>query len=185
MSDEISEMTATNLRDAHGGESMAHMRYKIWADKALEEGFENVARLFRAISHAERIHATNHFVTIGDEAGDFRCASMAAFGYGSTAENLQGGINGETFEVNEMYPAYLELAKSRNETEAAKSFHYAYAAEQTHARLFSNARKSVVEGEDPDLDTVGVCDVCGWTREGELPEQCPICNATRDQFSTF
>jgi rubrerythrin len=54
-------MTMSHLRDAHGGESMAHMRYQIWGGLAKEEGYPNVSRLFAAISSAETIHATNHF----------------------------------------------------------------------------------------------------------------------------
>ena len=54
-------VTATNLRSAYGGEPMAHMRYRVWGDKADEDGFPNVARLFRAIAQAERVksHWTN------------------------------------------------------------------------------------------------------------------------------
>lgn len=54
-------MTSEFLHSAYGGESMAHMRYLIWGDMAAKEGFPNVARLFRAISDAEQVHATNHF----------------------------------------------------------------------------------------------------------------------------
>ena len=108
-------ITAGNLRNAHGGESMAHMRYKVWGDVAQREGFQNVARLFRAISSAETIHATNHFLELKSEAGDSLCASMAVFGLGSTSQNLQGGINGETYEITEMYPTYLETAKFQGE----------------------------------------------------------------------
>jgi len=54
----MNAMTVQNLRSAFGGESQAHMRYLIWADKAEKEGFPNVGRLFRAISFAEQVHAT-------------------------------------------------------------------------------------------------------------------------------
>ena len=100
------DMTAGNLRSAFGGESMAHMRYLIWGHKAEEEGLPNIARLFRAVAHAETVHATNHFKELRDEASAFLVPSMAGFGLGATSENLEGAIEGETFEVNEMYPAY-------------------------------------------------------------------------------
>jgi rubrerythrin len=54
-------MTAENLGTAFGGESMAHVRYKLWAKKAQQDGFANVARLFTAISFAEEVHASKHF----------------------------------------------------------------------------------------------------------------------------
>ncbi len=178
-------MTAANLRNAYGGESMAHMRYGVWGDKAEREGFPNTARLFRAIASAETVHAGNHFRELGNEAGDFLCASMAAFGLGTTSQNLQGGINGETFEINEMYPVYLESAKFQEEKGAQRSFQYALAGEKTHAALFQKAKEAVDAGRDVELGPVHVCQVCGWTHEGELPDVCPVCGAKKDKFQTF
>jgi rubrerythrin len=179
------DMTASNLRSAYGGESMAHMRYKIWGVKAEQDGYPNVARLFRAISHAEQVHATNHFTQLRNEVGDFMVASMAPFGLGITSDNLQGGINGETFEINEMYPAYLEVAKFQGERGAELSFHYAYSAEKIHAAMFQEAKQSVDSGRDIELGPVQICEVCGYTHEGDIPDKCPICNAKRDKFRTF
>jgi len=179
------DMTAANLRSAYGGESMAHIRYKVWGAKAQEDGFPNVARLFRAISYAEEVHATNHFKQLGDEEGDFLVASGAGFGLGSTLENLQGAIDGETFEIDEMYPAYLETAKSQREKGAQLSFHYALSAEKIHAAMFQEAKQAVDAGKDAELGSVQICQVCGYTHEGDIPDRCPVCGATRDKFKTF
>lgn len=179
-------ITAANLRNAHGGESMAHMRYTIWSNKAEKDGFPNVARLFRAIAAAETIHATNHFNELKELFSDFLCASMAVFGLGSTSQNLQGGVMGETYEINEMYPTYLETAKYQAEKGAQKSFEYALAAEKTHAELFQKAKKTIDSTKkDITLGPVQICKVCGWTHEGDIPDKCPICGATREQFQTF
>ena len=179
-------ITAANLRNAHGGESMAHMRYQIWGDRAEQEGYDNVARLFRAIAQAETIHAGNHFRELGKEAGDSLCASMAVFGLGNTSQNLQGGINGETYEVTEMYPTYLETAKFQAEKGAQLSFHYALSAEKTHAALFQKAKEALDSTKrDAELGPIQICEVCGWTHEGETPDKCPICGASRKRFKTF
>lgn len=179
-------ITASDLRNAHGGESMAHLRYEIWGNKAKEEGFPNVARLFHAISFAETIHAKNHFEVLKDQFGDFVCNSAAIFGLGGTSQNLQGGIMGETFEINEMYPTYLETAKFQKETAAQRSFGYALAAEKTHQELFQKAKDTVDSTKkDISLKPVGVCTVCGWTHEGDLPDKCPICGASIDKFRIF
>jgi rubrerythrin len=179
------EMTAANLRSAFGGECMAYRRYIVWGEKAAADGHPNVARLFGAIAHAEAIHATNHFKALARESGDSLVASVAGFGLGSTSGNLVGAIDGETFEVNEMYPAYLETAKLQDEKRARLSFHYALEAEQTHIDLYSKAKEAVDGGADMPLGPVQVCEVCGWTAEGEIPEKCPICAAKRDRFRTF
>lgn len=178
-------MTAANLRSAFGGESMAHMRYQIWGDCAEREGFPNVARLFRAISYAERVHATNHFKAMRDVAGAFNVTSGGGFGLGSTAENLQGAIDGETFEINEMYPAYMAVAKLQEEKGAERSMYYAISAEKIHAAMYQEAKQAVDAGKDVELGPVQVCEVCGYTAEGEAPDKCPICGAAKDRFKTF
>jgi rubrerythrin len=178
-------VTAANLRNAHGGESMAHMRYLIWGNLAEKEGFPNVARLFKAIASAETIHASNHFRELKDQTGDALCASMAVFGLGTTSQNLQGGINGETYEITEMYPTYLETAKFQEEKGAQQSFYYALSAEKEHAAMFKKAKQFVDSGKDAELGAVHVCSVCGWTHEGDIPEVCPICGAKADKFRTF
>jgi len=179
-------ITAANLRNAYGGESMAHMRYGIWGEVAGQEGFKNVARLFQAISSAEIIHASNHFRELKNEVGDSLCASMAVFGVGDTSQNLQGGIDGETYEVNEMYPTYLETAKFQAEKGAQRSFYYALSAEKTHAALFQKAKLAIdSDRKDVALGTIQICTVCGWTHEGDIPDKCPICGVSKDKFQTF
>jgi len=179
------EMTAANLRSAHAGESMAHMRYIIWSEKAQMDGFANVARLFRAISRAEQAHATGHFKALAGVAGAFSVSAGGGFGYASTAENLASAIEGETFEINEMYPAYLAVAKLQKEPAATKSMSYAMAAEKIHAEMYKKAKKAVDAGKDVELGPVRICQVCGHTLEGQAPDFCPTCGAKKDEFITF
>ena len=165
------EMTEKFLNDAFGGESMAHMRYQHFADKADEEGLDEVARMFRAISYAEQVHAGNHLRELG--------------GVGSTSDNLQTAFNGETFEINEMYPVYNETAKLQDEDGAVRSTHYALEAEKIHADWYKKAKETVDSGEDIELGKIQICSVCGHTREGEAPDKCPICGASKDKFVEF
>jgi len=181
----VHAMTASNLRSAFGGESMAHMRYKIWAVQADDEGFPNVARLFRAVSYAEEVHATNHFTELRNEVEAFSVTSMAGFGLATTAENLEGAIEGETFEITEMYPAYLQTAQFQGEKGAERSFHYALAAEKIHAAMYQKAKQAVDSGNDMKLGPVQICDNCGYTTEGEIPDKCPVCGVGKNKFKTF
>jgi len=178
-------MTAENLRSAFGGESMAHMRYKIWGAQAEKENLPNVARLFRAISAAEQVHATGHFNVMRDVAGAFLVAAGGGFGVGTTSENLQNAIDGEMHEVEEMYPVYLAGAKLQAEKGAERSFNYALSAEKIHAAMYQEAKQAVDSGSDVELGPVQICVVCGYTAEGEAPGKCPICAAGRDKFETF
>ena len=164
-------MTENNLRSAFAGESEAHMRYLIFADRAEKEGYANVARLFRAIAYAEQVHATNHYKELG--------------GINTSTENLQAAIDGETHEVNEMYPAYLAVAQLQEEKGAQRSMGYALEAEKLHAVMYTEAKEATEAGKDIEIGPVYICSVCGHTVEGEAPERCPVCNAKREKYVRF
>ena len=179
------DMTAANLRSAFGGESQAHMRYKIWADVAEKEGFPNVAKLFKAVSFAEQIHATSHFSALKDVKGAYAVTSMAGFGIGRTKDNLDNAVEGETFEINEMYPVYKNTAEFQAEKNAQRSFLWALETEKEHAQLFSKAKDAVEKKKDSEFKLIYVCKVCGFTHEGEPPQKCPLCGAPREKIEVF
>ncbi|NLJ78856.1 MAG: rubrerythrin family protein [Tissierellia bacterium] len=181
----MNAMTAENLRSAFGGESQAHMRYRIWGSKAGNEGFPTVERLFMATSDAEEVHATLHFNALKDQAGDFSVTSMAGFGLGSTSENLQGAIDGEMFEVEQMYPAYIAVAEMQGEKAAISAMRFAIEAEKVHAELFTKAKEAVDKGEDLKADTVLLCPVCGFITLTGVEANCPICNAKKELFVEY
>jgi rubrerythrin len=179
------DMTAANLRSAFGGESQAHMRYKIWADVAEKEGFANVAKLFRAVSFAEQIHATGHFSVLKDDKGASVVTSMAGFGIGRTQENLENALEGETFEIQEMYPTYKNTAEFQAEKSAERSFLWALETEKEHAKLFLKAKEAVEKKQDSAFKMIYVCRVCGYTYESEPPQKCPLCGAPREKMEVF
>jgi rubrerythrin len=179
------DMTADFLRSAYGGESMAHMRYLIWGEHAASQGKPNIARLFHAISFAEQVHATNHFRELGERQGGATVTSGAVFGIGSLVENLQGAIDGEVHEIEQMYPVYLQTAQFQKESGAERSFRYALEAEKIHARMFRAAQDAARAGKDLALGDVHVCPVCGYTGEGEMPDYCPVCGVKTELFKKF
>ncbi len=99
-------MTRQFLVNAFSGESMAHMRYLIFAEIAEKEGFTNVARLFRAIAHAELVHARNHYNNLKEYSEAFGATAGTPAGPGNTSKNLELAAMGEEYEVNEMHPVY-------------------------------------------------------------------------------
>lgn len=165
------KMTQSNLEGAFAGESQAHMKYLIFAEQAEQENFPNVARLFRAIAYAEQVHAANHFKALGH--------------LGQTTDNLQSAIGGETFEVEEMYPAYRAVAELQEEMSAVRTTTGALEAEKVHAGMYEQARQAVLAGKDVAVGDIYICEVCGWTVEGEAPDRCPICGAPRTKFRQF
>ncbi len=180
----VRPMTEQNLISAFCGESQAHIRYLIFAKRATEAGFPNIARLFTAVAHAERIHAGNHYRNIVTK-GPQTTTGGALFGSRSTVEDLQHGIDGEHHEVEEMYPAFMAVAKDQKEYGADVTFRYAWEAEKTHASLFARAKEAAEQKMDATFKAIGVCEVCGWTYEGETLDQCPICKAKKEKFTVF
>ena len=116
--EELNPMTKESLTAAFAGESQAAEKYLVLAEQAEDEGYPNVAKLFRAISFAETRHARNHLRVMG--------------GIGSTADNLAAAFGGESFEVDEMYPAYHEIAKLQGNNQAVRSINYALKSEVDH-----------------------------------------------------
>ena len=164
-------MTEESLRAAFAGESQAAETYLVFAEQAEEEGLPHIARLFRAISFAETRHARNHLRVVG--------------GVGTTAENLEAAFGGETFEIDEMYPAYREIAKLQGNAQASHSFRYAHKAEMDHKRMYREAREQALEGADIADAPVSVCLICGHTAIGDVPDKCPVCAAAKEYYRTF
>ncbi len=181
----MKQITEQHMINAFGGESMANMRYRHFAVQAEKEKFPNVARLFIAVAHAEFIHAGDHYRELKHLDGGFVANSMGAFGPGDTLKNLGLAIAGEQFEIDEMYPVYMEVAKYQGENSAYRSFDWSYQTEKQHLALFQKAKEAVAGGSDVNLDTIQVCEVCGYTLEGEAPDKCPVCKNGKDKFTPF
>ena len=160
--------TKDNLQDAFAGESQANRKYLAFAQKAEQDGFPQVAKLFRAAAEAETVHAHAHLRVMG--------------GIQATAENLEAAIEGEGFEFQQMYPKFLEQAEAEGNKAAVYSFKNALAVEEIHHGLYSKALEAIKSGSDLPARKVYVCAICGNTVEGEAPETCPVCKAAKDKF---
>ena len=148
-----------NLQMAFNGESNAHHRYVAFAKKADDEGYGEVASLFRAAARAEEIHASNHSAVIRKLGAEPK-ATIEAPAVASTRENLQVAISGETYERDQMYPAFISEAKASKNSEAIRTFTYALKTEAEHARLYSEALKNLDKLRGKSR-TYYVCGVCG------------------------
>jgi rubrerythrin len=157
--------TETFLKEAFAGESQANRKYLAFAEKADREGFKQVARLFRATAAAETIHAHAHLRVLK--------------GVGSTEANLKEAIGGETYEFESMYPPMIDAAKAEGNAQAERTFTYANEVEKIHAALYEKALEKMGELEEAEIY---VCGVCGYTVEGDAPEQCPVCKAMKKVF---
>jgi len=154
-----------NLKNAFAGESQANRKYLAFAKKAEDEGFKQVAKLFRAAAEAETVHAHSHLRVMG--------------GVKSTKENIQEAVGGETFEFTKMYPQMIEEARKEGNKQAQQSFEFANQVEKIHADLYQKALNNLGRNETVDYY---VCLVCGNTVENAAPDKCSICGASKSMF---
>ena len=158
--------THDDLMSAFAGESQANRKYLAFATKADQEGYSQVARLFRAAAAAETVHAHTHLRNAGH--------------VNSTEENLKAAIEGEHYENTEMYPAFMKDAEAEGEAKALKGFHWANEAEKVHEMLYREALETLGKpGEEYDYY---ICPVCGYTHKRTAPEKCPVCGALGSKF---
>lgn len=166
--------TLGNLMAAFNGESNAHARYLAFADKAEEEGYGEVASLFRAAARAEEIHANNHAAVIR-KMGGVPKADVNEPEVKTTAENLQVAIKGESYERDTMYPEFISQARSERNREALRSFNYALSAETEHAKLYTAALNKLDSLKGSQARDYYVCTVCGYTTAKLDFAKCPSC----------
>ncbi|NLO82313.1 MAG: rubrerythrin family protein [Clostridiales bacterium] len=156
-----------HLMEAFAGESQANRKYAAYAKKAEAEGKKNAAKLFRAASEAEALHAQRHLQVAGKIL--------------STAENLQDAVNGETYEYETMYPEFIKAAQEEGNREAIRTFTYAMEAEKVHAKLYKEALENL---DDEEEVFYYLCPVCG-NIEKSVPERCSICSTPGSKFIKF
>jgi rubrerythrin len=160
--------TIDDLKEAFAGESQANRKYLAFAKKAEQDGFPQVARLFRAAAEAETVHAHSHFRVLG--------------GVKDTVSNLEAALDGEGFEFMQMYPRFVKQAEREAAKPAVVSFRHAMAVEEVHHDLYKKALKAVQAGRDLPQEKISICPVCGYTVTGNAPGRCPVCSTEGKKF---
>lgn len=161
------QKTMDDLKAAFAGESQANRCYTAFARKADDEGYKQVARLFRAIAHGETVHALSHFKVMD--------------GIQSTRENLKTAIAGEHYEVVTMYPDFMKDAQAEDNKAANVSFDRAWDVEKVHEKLYTEALDTLDAKQGEEFDYY-VCPVCGFIHARTAPERCPVCQTVGQKF---
>ena len=161
----MADNTMENLRKGFDGESKAVTRLRIFADRADEEEYASVAKLFRAVADSEAIHARNNLRLL-KEIKD-------------TETNLSDALATEQKISQVAYSAFIAQAEAEENSVAAQMFTWARDVEEQHEKLYSKALEHLLAEEEP---TYYVCDVCGYVADGTVPEKCPVCGSPAKVF---
>ncbi|MGP6220514.1 rubrerythrin family protein [Caldiplasma sukawensis] len=123
--------TLENLKMGFQGESQANRRYLYFALRADEEGYQEIANVFRSTADGETAHAFGHLkylATVGDPVTNEPI--------GTTEQNLKSAIAGETYEYSQMYPGFAKDAREEGFDEIAHWFEVLTKAEKSHATKY-------------------------------------------------
>ncbi|MDD5448254.1 MAG: rubrerythrin family protein [Actinomycetota bacterium] len=161
----MEEKTKDNLYEGYVGESKASVRLEVFAEKAEEEGYGSIAKLFHAVARSEAIHARNNLRLLGIVK--------------DTETNLQESLAKEVKVAQVNYGKFISQAEEEGESEASKLFRWARDVEKIHASLYEKALEHLLAEEEP---TYYVCKVCGFVSDGRVPEKCPVCGSPAEAF---
>ena len=160
--------TKDALQEAYAGEAKAALRLKVYAQKAQEEGYPQMAKLFRVVAFSEEIHGARALKVLKEIK--------------STEENLAESFQSEQGVASVAYGRFVREAEAERNTAAALHFSQSRDVEETHAKLYKEAMTHLLEERET---TYHVCMVCGFIADGQLPEVCPVCNAPKEKFQAF
>ncbi len=176
--------TEQNLLKAFAGESQAKNRYTFFAEKAREEGYEQIAELFEETALNEQAHAQKFFNFL--EGGPLEITAVYPAGkVGTTAENLKAAAMGENEEHAEIYPEFAKVAREEGFPQIAAAFDLVGKAEVEHEKRYLKLLKNVEEGKvfKKEETTRWKCRYCGYVHEAEeAPGKCPLCGYDKAYF---
>jgi rubrerythrin len=154
------------LKEAFAGESKAHMRNLAFGKKAEEDGFPQIARLFRAVADAERVHAAEYIKYLEGVIGE-------------TEDNLKAAFENEIKAKTDIYPFFIQEAFALQREDVAWSFSRSRDVEERHAKLYKDALAALIKEQETEYS---VCQVCGYVFDADLPAECPVCRAKNENF---
>lgn len=166
--------TEQNLMAAFAGESQARNKYTYYAEKAREEGMEQIADLFLETARNEQEHAKLWFKALHNDA------------IPTTEENLADAAAGENYEWTDMYAEMAKTAKEEGFHKIAFQMEAIAKIEKAHEERYLQLLKNVKEGKvfEKEEPTTWVCDICGYAHEGtKAPGACPVCGYSGAHFA--
>jgi len=180
--------TEKNLLLAYHGESNNRNLYDFFADKAKEEGYEQIAAIFAETANHEHEHARQILNFIQTSDIELPAVVYPVKGVSDTISNLETAVSGEHYEKSIMYPDFAKTADGEGFSEIAQMLRLIATVEAQHEKRYRALLKNMKEGKvfRKDRAVKWKCRVCGYVKKGkEAPLSCPICGYGRVSFEVF
>lgn len=176
--------TEHNLLASFAGESQARSRYTLYAEKAIEEGYEQIAAIFLETANQELSHAKQFFSFL--EGGTVEItAAYPAGKVGTTVENLAAAAAGEREEWGDLYSSFAETAKEEGFPKIAALYNLIAKVEQMHEQRYIRLMERLQNGQEfeEEVEVEWICRKCGYTvKSKSAPKRCPVCGMDQGWF---
>lgn len=158
--------TWQNLQTAFAGELKACAKYKIYALRAREDGYEQMGDIFDETSRNEQEHA------------EIWLKHLSGGEVPSTLENLRDAAAGEHYEWSKMYAEFAVTARREGFRQLAALFARIGAIEKHHEQRYNKLSSNIEHDQVfcKRCPTAWICMVCGNVTYADCsPEVCPVC----------
>lgn len=179
--------TEHNLLASFAGESQARSRYTLFAKKAVEEGYEQIASIFLITADQELSHATQFFNLLEGGMVEIKAAYPAGV-VADTMTNLREAAAGEREEWGELYSNFADVAEEEGFPKIALLYRNISKVEKMHEERYLKLLARMESGEvfSSEEPTRWYCRKCGYVVETKnAPKKCPVCGMDQGWFERF
>lgn len=176
--------TEKNLLASFAGESQARSRYTLFAEKAIEEGYEQIAAIFLETANQELSHAKQFFSLLEGGVAQVNAGYPAGI-IGDTKTNLAEAAAGEREEWSDLYENFAKVAQEEGFPNIANLYKMISKVEMMHEQRYTRLlermeNQQVFENPEP---VEWMCRKCGFTIEAKnAPKRCPVCGMDQGWF---
>ncbi len=176
--------TEHNLLASFAGESQARSRYTLFAQKAIEEGYQQIAAIFLETAEQELSHAKQFFSLLEGGTVEIKAGYPAGV-IGTTAENLAAAAAGEKEEWSDLYASFAKTAEEEGFPQIALLYRNIAKAETMHEERYNRVLERLQSGEEfssPE-PVEWMCRKCGFVVTAKsAPKRCPVCGVDQGWF---
>lgn len=176
--------TEHNLLASFAGESQARSRYTLFAEKAKEEGYEQIAAIFLETAEQELSHARQFFGLLEGGAVEITAAYPAGV-VGDTRANLAAAAAGEHEEWSDLYSNFAEIAQEEGFPKIAALYKLIAKVEQMHEDRYTKLMQHLDNGTmfEQAEPVEWMCRRCGYSVSAKAaPKRCPVCGMDQAWF---
>lgn len=176
--------TEHNLLASFAGESQARSRYTLFAHKAEEEGYQQIAAIFMETAEQELVHASKFFSLLEGGVVEIKAGYPAGV-VADTATNLAEAAAGEREEWSDLYATFAQTAEEEGFKEIAMLYRNIANVEIEHEKRYLKLLEQMQNGTvfTSDEPIEWQCRFCGYVHTGKAaPKRCPVCGKDQGWF---